>query len=353
MNRLFLRLASRRIFSLRILPSRLLWTIVVCAVLSCGFSGCHLLTRFHAPLPKPPVAFQAPPNQQDLIQQVQRNTQAVRQLQADVSVTMDDVWNARGTLVLERPQRLRLKIGAVAVPILDVGSNDEHFWIYNQTSLGGQTPALYFARHREFANSPLQQSLPLRPQWIMDALGLIEFTPDQNLEGPFPRQDGRVELRSTLQTAQGPMTRVTVIDPQYGWVVQQSVYHANHKLVVYANSTKYRYFPEQQVSIPQYIELHIFDPTGQEMEVTLRLSNIRLNAFYGDPAQAWQMPTPTNVPQVDLTQVNLQAQQGIPSSPSSSGQAWYPPGSTPTAPPSSQRTAKTPWRPQIRGLGSF
>ena len=344
-------LAKRKSLALFIRPTLLL---LFCSLVLGSMSGCHLLTRFNTPQPKPPIAFDNVPVQSSLMDQIRRNTSAVRQLTADVKVSTAGMPNVRGTLILERPQRLRLKVGALGMPGLDIGSNDERFWIYNQTSLGGQTPAIYFASHQAYASSSLQQTLQLRPQWIIDALGLVELAPGQAVKGPFPRQDGRYELRSTVPTANGPMTRLTVVDPQYGWIIQQSVYDANHRRIFFANSTKYQYFPEHQASLPRHIELHIFDPTGQETTLTLRMSNMQLNALYVDPAQAWRMPNPADVPQVDLTKVDLQSQHSGLGSPSAATTSWRPPG-PPTRPTGTpiERSAQTPWQPRLKGLERF
>ena len=38
--------------------------------------------------------------------------------------------------------------------------------------------------------------LPLEPQWIIDAAGLVEFAPAEVHQGPFPVSGGKLKLYS-------------------------------------------------------------------------------------------------------------------------------------------------------------
>ncbi len=300
------------------------------------FAGCHTLSYFRPAEPLPPQAMVAEPGEQQLIDRIHQNTRAVKNLHSYVKVRVDGLPSVSGTLVIEQPRRMRLQVGPLGMTDsgLDVGSNDELFWIWNRSSLGGQTPAIYFARHEDYANSQLQRSLQLHPQWIIDALGLIEF--NSNVEGPYQRGDGRFEIRSTIETARGPMNRLTVIDPRYGWVLQQSVYDTENRLVAWANSTKYRYYPEQQASLPQHIELHVFDPQGQEMTLAVYVKSHEVNApLYVNRDQIWRMPSPQDVPRIDLSKMGLNPAE---------------PGGQSSHAPVPRQSAR-PWqRPKLRGF---
>lgn len=281
------------------------------ALMLLAVSGCQSLHFLSYSQPQAPVTFETVPDKNQLIAAIHRNTAAVKQLDSSVKVSMDGMPAVSGTLLLERPRRMRLKVGFLGITEsgLDVGSNDEVFWIWNKSSIGNQSPTIYFARHEEYLNSPLQSSLQLRPQWIVNALGLVEFDPTKPIEGPFRRNDGRYEIRTYIEKGGGVMR--TVIDPRYGWIVQQSVYDAQNRLVVWANSKNHRYYPEHNASLPQHVELHVYDASGQEMTMTVRLLSHEINALYGDPTKIWAMPMPADVPQIDLSKISFQSNPSL------------------------------------------
>ena len=270
-------------------------------------AGCQSLRFLPSRRPAPPIAFEAVPDKNQLVAAIQRNTDAVKQLDSSVKVSMDGMPTVSGTLLLERPNRMRLKVGFLGMTGsgLDVGSNDELFWIWNKSSIGDQSPAIYFARHDEYRNSQLQRSSQLQPQWIIDAMGLLEFDTTKPIEGPFKCKDGRYEIRTEIASPAGPMKRRTIIDPRYGWIVQQSIYDPQNRLVVWANSKSYRYFPEHNASLPQHVELHVIDASGGEQTLNVQFLNHEINALFGDPQRIWTMPNPADVPQVDLTKVRM------------------------------------------------
>ena len=49
--------------------------------------------------------------------------------------------------------------------------------------------------------------------------------------------------------------------------------------------------------------IHVYQPGGQKIKLTVDAENYSLNALYGDPARLWTMPNPADVRKIDLTQV--------------------------------------------------
>jgi hypothetical protein len=143
--------------------------------------------------------------------------------------------------------------------------------------------------------------LQLQPLWLVDALGLIDFHPDDQHTGPFPRPDGRVEVRSFSSSASRPAVRVAVIDPAKATVNQQSFYDRDGKLLAYLNSVQHQYYPEHQVSLPQRVEIHIAGPDGKTNKLTVDSGKYLINSLFGDPQLLWQMPNPPDVRKIDLS----------------------------------------------------
>ncbi len=267
-------------------------------------TGCQVFNRFHAQS-SAPVVFQSAPNQYDLLQHLQAQSDRVQQVEADVKVSMDGMPSLRGTMAIERPDNLRLKAGLMGLTEMgvDVGSNEELFWVWSKVATVNNPSAIYYARHADYQASSMRQAIPLEPQWIIDALGLINFSPADQHTGPFLRQDGQLEIRSTILTAQGPTIRVCVIEPRRGFVTQQSFYDRQNQLVAYVNSSGHDYDSATGVSLPRRIELFVRQPDGETMKLAIDANSYRVNSIYGDRARLWSMPNPGDVQMINIASV--------------------------------------------------
>jgi hypothetical protein len=279
------------------------WLLLVAVALtSIGQAGCQVFGRNRNHQIAAPLAFESTPTTEQIIRQITQQTANVRQLQSDVRVSIDGMPTLRGTLAVEKPDQIRLIAGLLGVSEMgiDVGNNSDRFWIWSKASLPGVQPAIYFARHSEYQSSAMRQMIPLEPKWLIDALGLVEFDPADRHEGPFVRPDRRYEIHSFHRSPKGYVTRVTVVDPRFGWINQQTVYDETGHRIAYADSIKYEYYPELNVSLPKRIELHVFQPDGKSTTVVVDASTYKINSIYGDPEKLWAMPTPSDVQVVDL-----------------------------------------------------
>jgi hypothetical protein len=266
--------------------------------------GCNLFSAGRPTLTPVPVAFQSPPPAQDLYSLVSRRTQNVRQLQAETTVGLSGVpAKLSGSLILERPQRLRLKVSPLGMESLgaDIGSNDDQFWVWVKSGGMMAESVLMFANHHEYAQSQVADIMPLEPRWVTDALGLITFDANGHYQGPLPRKDGRLEVRAIETTARGTMASTMVFDPKTGLLKQKSLYDSRGALIGYCDIGNYQYFPEADAAIPTEMKLHFRPGTELASVATIQLSNIRLNGLYVDPDTAWGMPNPSGIPRVDLS----------------------------------------------------
>ncbi len=315
--------------------------ILACLLLLVAQTGCQVFHRFRAQ-ESVPVVFQAAPDQYDLLQHLQSQSDRAQQIEADVKVSMDGMPSLRGTMVVERPYNLRLKAGLMGLTEMgvDVGSNEELFWVWSKVPTMNSPGAIYYARHSEYQASSMRQAIPLEPSWIIDALGLVNFSPADQHTGPFPRSDGQLEIRSTIATPQGPTIRVCVVDPKRGYISQQAFYDKNNQLVAYLNSTCYQYEPESGVSLPRHIELFVRQADGKTMKLAIDANSYRVNSIYGDRARLWSMPNPGDVQMVDIAaQSSLGAQQVAPLASQADGQppgrsssrSWYADPGDPTS----------------------
>ena len=272
-------------------------------------SGCQWFNQFRNTDPPIPVAFNNTPTLEQLTTSINQNTQNVRQIQSAVKVSMDGVpAKLSGNLAIERPNKLRIEAGVLGVSELgvDIGSNDSVFWVWSKASVGGMEPIMLYSTHHDFARSNAAKSLPIQPQWITQALGLVTFEPQDEHTGPFTRNDGRVEIRSRINSPQGQTTRVVVMDPRFGVINQIAMYDSSNNRIAYANAFRYIYDQEHQVRLPRHVEIFFNDPnTRKQNKLSIALDNLSLNSFYGDRETIWTMPQPQDVRTIDVSKVDI------------------------------------------------
>lgn len=253
------------------------------------------------------------PTKQQLVASLSARSAAIKQLNSRVTISLPGAPKIKGSLQVEFPNRLRMKAGVLGASELgvDVGSNAQEFWIWSKAPLPGQPPAFFHANHQAYAQSPIRQSFPLEPKWLIEAIGLPNFSPNDVHYGPTQTPGGRIKLLTVHQTAGGPQTRVTLLTAA-GLIQQQAIYDSSNRLIAYTNSTNYKHYPEQNLSLPQTVELHMLQPDGQTMKIGVDLGTFSINSLYGDPKKMWARPTPpAGVRTIDLTQVSNQPQPTI------------------------------------------
>lgn len=267
-------------------------------------TGCNLLNRFNHRLPQPPVVLNESTSLEQLVQVLNDQSSRVNQINTDVRVSMSGAPAMRGTLSMERPDRMRLKASVAGISALDVGSNSDRFWIWTQVAMPGQPPTLMFARHLEFETSPIRRQIPLDPAWLIDGLGFADFSPTDQHRGPYVRpEDGLLEIHTFRQTATGQNIRKCVVNPRTGLISQQSFYDQNGQLIAYLDAKNHKYYESNQVSLPRRLELTVLSDTGETTKLTIDAGEYSINSLYGDPDRLWSMPNPPDVNKVDLSTV--------------------------------------------------
>lgn len=262
--------------------------------------------KFRFQQPAVPVAYEKAPSKLSLIGDLNARVTRVRQLSASATIKVKDVPSKiRGTLQVELPDRMRLKAGLMGVSELgiDAGSNSSEFWIWSKFPLPNQPPAMYFASHEEFQKSRIRQQLPIEPQWLIDAIGLVGLDPQGQHVGPFEtQQPGWMELYSVLQTPGGEKQyRKLLIGSRTGLVEQTTIYDARKNVIAYANASRFRYFEEFEISLPQRIDFFVPDGNGQYTTMLeVELSSYSINSLFGDPQKMWSRPEAAGSQQVNL-----------------------------------------------------
>lgn len=258
--------------------------------------GCKLVSPMSwSNQQRSPVVFPQRPTADEMVRAINSNAAPIRQLDTDnASISTPGFPPLRANLALERPRKFRLR-GQLLGPEVDVGSNDELFWMWIKHNA---EPGIYYARHDDYATSPTRRMLPIDPSWLVEALGVIQLDPLATFQGPTAAGPERLELRTRVPGPQGDVTRVFVVHEKYGWVLEQRVLDDRGQLLASAVSSQHQYYPDVGVSLAQKVELSV---PAAEMAVTLNVRNYRINGLGQSPTLLWTMPTMDGVPLVDIS----------------------------------------------------
>lgn len=267
------------------------------ALMAGGGASCQRL-MWQPQQPLPPAVLPPQPTLAQVLSVINDNRARVTTVSSNQAIlSSSGVPSMRAELAIAGPRHMRLtsRTGLTGKE-LDLGSNHELFWIWIKRN---QPPGVYFARHDAFASSPIQQSIPVRPEWLVEALGLAYLDPTLAHQGPFPRNDGRLEVHTPIDSPQGPMTKVLVIDARAGWIVEQQLLGPQREVVARAVNSRHMRDPVTGFTMPRKTHLS-WPSTG--MSLSLELNNVTFNTLEMNP-ELWSKPSYPGYPDRDLTQM--------------------------------------------------
>ena len=269
----------------------------------------------------PPIAFSALPSPTEAVAAVNANTQRVQSLQTQgATISIPGAPTIGAEIAVQRPRSLRLRARTqLTGPELDLGSNDELFWMW-AARMPGST--VYFTRHDQFAASRARQMLAVEPAWLVEALGLVEIDPASVIEGPFADGSDRIKLHTTLASAGGQCTRLLILHHRFAWVLEQHIYDERGQLIASARNSGHEYHTVDGVSLPKRVDVQV--PQGM-LQLQLDVDRWAINQPLAEGAATFELPRSQlgNYPFVDM---------GDPS--------FVPPIGSTAAQPAAQRSAQ-------------
>jgi hypothetical protein len=268
----------------------LLALLILVPVLGCR-STIQQYTNSALPRALPPS-----PTLEQVLQTVNHNTAQIRSFAAPrASLSGPGFPTLRAFVAFERPLRLRLRAEtALTGPEIDLGSNDELFWFWVRRNV---PPTLFYCRHEQFARCASRLTLPIEPQWLVEALGIVEFDPRLPHQGPFPLAGDRVEIRTIRETPQGPQTKATVVDAIRGCVLAQQVRDAQGRVLATAQSGDHRRDPLTGLILPAAITV---DSPAAQLSLRLDLGPVEINRPMSAGPTLWTLPQMEGTTTVDL-----------------------------------------------------
>lgn len=265
-------------------------------------AGCPQSVR---PYMVAPRVLPTAPTLHQVIDAVQRQTASVQSLRTDdATLQLPGVPPLRATLVVERPRRLRLQASTLITGAeLDVGINEELFWLWMRQN---PDPYIYFCRHEQFCDSAARNLLPVEPEWLLSALGLVTFAPEAEHAGPYTGHQGTLEIRSRQQSACGLLYRLIVIDAATALVLQQHLYNEQGLRLASAVASGHRRDPASGVWLPGNVEI---SAPGTQLNLSIDLGRVRVNEPIPLANQPWTMPSVPGWTPLNLADPNIQWQQ--------------------------------------------
>lgn len=272
---------------------------------------CHqkrALTEF-----QPPEVFRAPPDIQQLAEVINRN-RSIQQLESNaVTVRTPGIPTLSARILWERPRRFRMTGGLSRLTgtDFDLGSNDDLFWMATRH---GPSPTLYFARHDQFDSQMNRQVLPVSPDWLVEAMGIVELDPATVTETPNMRADGMLEVQSLINSQIGSYRRTLVIDPKYATVRQVILRDPSGRMLATSTLSNHQHYPALQVSLPHRVQVQLMPVGAEPLDLDVVVSFYSLNDNQGTDPQRWTIPDTAGYTVVDLVQINASHSNQLPPS---------------------------------------
>jgi len=259
----------------------------------------------------PPVVFRETPTLQQLIDHTNRSLAIQRIESNNLTISSPGITGQlSGNLQWERPHNFSLQAymgSRVLGTVLAAGSNRDMFWLQSQMP---PPPTLYYARHDDFESQlGPRHILPVSPLWLREALGIVEFDPSFEHEGPIVRSDNKLEVRSLIPSPRGPYHRVVVFSPTTLVVEETRLYDQSKKLVASAQQSDHEYFSAIQSSLPHKVIVELIPDDGNTLSFTIDVGFYLLNQPANAQTTAFTMPDATGLSTVDLVQANSQIGQ--------------------------------------------
>jgi hypothetical protein len=273
-----------------------LLALVVVALASTGATCPNALRGYQVGVSPLPRALPPQPTLEQVIGTVHDNTRRVRSLMAPQAVlSVPGVPRLSAQVACEPPRRFRLRAQtAITGGELDIGSNDELFWLWIRRH---EPPVTLYCRHDDYAKSAARKLIPLRADWMPELLGLVTFRPEDQHEGPVTLSDGRIEIRTTMAGPDGAMRKSTILDGTTGLVLEQHLFTPTGERLASVRTSRHRVDPPSGAALPRLVEVS-WPASGVEFQ--LELSSITTNMPPADPGQLWQMPSYEGFQPIDL-----------------------------------------------------
>lgn len=251
--------------------------------------------------PKP--LFTTPPTLDQLTEAINRSRNVLSLQSNSVTVNVNNERTINTNVTWAREKRFRMTASVAGIAGVDIGSNDEVFWMAIR---GGLTKEMYFARHVEFESQVDRPVLPVSPIWLIQAMGICEIK-SRIIQNPVTRADGLVELTTEEPSPIGIYTRTLVVDPKYGFTRQVFLRDPTGRLVANAQQSKHEYYASIQSSLPHHVKVQLIPSGSPLLELDISIASYVVNSLATDNMTQFVMPNTNGYQMINLGQSGPQA----------------------------------------------
>ncbi len=233
------------------------------------------------------------PQVEEVVDHLNRNVDKLQAWRANNVRIRANNMPLSGTLAVERGRHLRLVVNSIAGNEVDMGSNDDLFWIWAKRM---PPPEYVYCRHEHAEAVRQAMGIPFEPEWLLQALGVA----------PLQSTGTKLEIEPTLRQARlvqqvtsahgRPLRKVILVDLQRGVILEHSVYDYNGKPIAVARLEEHQLDKASGVVLPRRVKL---DWPQSDMSFVMNLGQIEVNPK-GIPPQIWDMPKMNGYQMADL-----------------------------------------------------
>ena len=278
-------------------PHRLAGALAIAACMM-SLEGCSNLAGFRLRSPQnhlssvPRPRFSTDPQMEEVVDHLNRNVDKLHAWQAHGVKIRANNMPLSGTLAVEEGQHLRLVVNSIAGHEVDMGSNNDVFWIWAKR----MEPSYVYCRHEQIDAARQTLGVPFEPQWLMTALGVAPLE-TRGLTMQIDSTGQHARLVQPVVTAHGlPMQKVMHVDLVHGVITEHSIYDSRGVKVAQARLEDFRVDKSSGVVLPHRVKL---DWPQNQMSLVMNLGHVEINPP-SIPAQIWDMPRMPGVQMVDL-----------------------------------------------------
>lgn len=272
-------------------------------------SGATCIPKRAIPEFQPTPVFTSPPTLDQLVEVLNR-TRYVQSLQSNsVSVMLNKERSVNANMTWAREKKFRMTASVAGVAGMDIGSNEEAFWLTVKNF--ATTPEMFFARHVEFESQVDRRVLPVSPVWLMEALGVCDLDPSTLVQQPMTRADGLVELTSIQASPVGNYTRTLVVDPKFGTSRYIYLRDPSGRMVANAQQTNHQYYPSIQTSLPHQVKVQLIPVGDPPMELDITVGAYLVNGMMPGNDTQFLIPDMNSFRVIDLTRLNQGSSQAV------------------------------------------
>jgi hypothetical protein len=218
------------------------------------------------------------PTEKQLVDYVNERAKLVstlkcRTVHIDVKESGKTQPGVEATLVCQKPRDFRLQGRALTGSVVDIGSNKDELWFWIKYI---EPVGVYHCTYDDLANGKVRSMpLPIKPEWVVQVMGIAEYNDDLSKYKIFPRGDF-LELQEQIVSLQGqPMTKVTFFNlkPSAGKprVCQHRLLDAKGAMICWAEITEV----QQDRSNPQIVlptQVRMVWPE-QKLEIKMKIED--------------------------------------------------------------------------------